>query len=291
MYIDDAVELALREASHPYAKVGTSGYTRALCQEKTFTQRIRLVRHIQSAHVDSGIGKHATSKTPLLELALNNRGQALSGVGIATGTRTPSGRYLFRSAALISGWVRECRPKARNADGRGDLTSGWITDVDRHIAICPTSRGPSLLPVAYLKRSDFRRVGHAYYSQFYGRMVLAKAIDPATKGRPGNIRVVILRHYVGVGFESASLLPSDYRSTMQVMGDVISGPPDRAIRGRRTDYLKSIGEFRALRHNGNYEAMMSVMGQPGHGARVRGYSEAHHLPNERARVAHTLSQL
>ena len=150
MYIDDEVELALREASGPYAKVGTRLYTCALCPEKTFTQRIRLVRQIQSVHVDSGIRKPATSKTLQLALSLYNRGHLLAGVGIATRTCTPSGGYLARSAALISGWVRECRPKARREDRMGDLTSGRITDVDMHIALCLASRGPSLLPVAYL---------------------------------------------------------------------------------------------------------------------------------------------
>ena len=57
------------------------------------------------------------------------------------------------------------------------------------------------------------------------------------------------------------------------------------------DYLKPIGELRALRRDGTYKVMMSVMGQPGHGASVRRYAEAHQLPNERAHVAHTLSQL
>ena len=117
------------------------------------------------------------------------------------------------------------------------------------------------------------------------------AIEPATKGRPGNIRVSILRHFLSVGCESAFLLPSDYRSTMQVMNDVIGGPPARAIRGRCVDYLESIGELRALRHDGTYKVMMSVMGQPGHGASVRRYAEGRPLQNERAHVVHTLSQL
>ena len=57
------------------------------------------------------------------------------------------------------------------------------------------------------------------------------------------------------------------------------------------DYLKSIGELRAIRHDGTYKVMMSVMGQPGHGASVRRYAEEHQLPSERAHVVHTLSTM
>ena len=116
--IGDGEESALMEALRPYAKVGTRGYTCFLFPEKTFTHRIRLVRHVQAVHVASGIGKPATSKTLQMANALYNRDHVLVGVGIATGTCAPAGRYLSRSAALISGWVRECRPKARSADGR-----------------------------------------------------------------------------------------------------------------------------------------------------------------------------
>ena len=182
-------------------------------------------------------------------------------------------------------------PESAQCRWEGDLTSGRVTDVDRHIALFLKSRGPYLIPVAYLKRPDFRRVGNAYYSQRYGRLVMAKAIEPATNGRPENIRDAILRHYLSVGCESAAPLPADYRSTTQAMKDVISGPPARAIRGRCIGYLKSIGELRALRRDGTYKVMMSVMGQPGHGSSVRRYAEAHQLPNERARVVHTRSTL
>ena len=224
-YIDDEVESALRAASEPYAKVGTRGYECALCPEKKFSQRIRLVRHIKTIHVDSGAGKPATSKTLQLALALYNWDQVMAGIGIATGTCTPAGKYLSRSSALISQRVREFAPEDRREDGRGDLTSGRITALERRIALCPTSRGPSLLPVAYLGRPDFRRVGNAYYSHCYGRLVLAMAIGPATKGRPESVRVSILRYFLSIGCESAFLLPSDYRSTMQVTNDVIGGPP------------------------------------------------------------------
>ena len=235
MYINDEVESAIREASKPYTKVGDGGYACVLWPGGEFTKRIRLVRHIKSAHVDSGSGKPATSKTLQLALALYNRGQVRAGVGIATGTCTPAGGYLSRSAALISGWIRDSPQEPRSEDGRGRLTSGAIINVDRHIALRLTSSGPSLRPVAYLRRADFRRVGNAYYSKCYGRLVLAKAIEPATKGRRENIRISILRHYLSVGCESAFLLPTDYRSTMQVMKDVINGPPlERSVGGAWT---------------------------------------------------------
>ena len=56
---------------------------------------------------------------------------------------------------------------------------------------------------------------------------------------------------------------------MFILGDIVSFPNASLIRGRCRRHLNSQGEFDVGRHDGTYKMLMSLSGQPNHGAEIR----------------------
>ena len=56
---------------------------------------------------------------------------------------------------------------------------------------------------------------------------------------------------------------------MSILDDILSFPNAKLIRGRCMRRLNSQGEFDVVRHDGTYKMLLSLTGQPKHGAKIR----------------------
>ena len=95
------------------------------------------------------------------------------------------------------------------------------------------------------------------------------ATKPEIKGRHRAIADSILSIYIPSGCESCFLLPSNQDVYMSILDDILSFSNARLIRGRCMRRLNSQGEFDVVRRDGTYKMLMSLSGQPKHGAKIR----------------------
>ena len=82
-----------------------------------------------------------------------------------------------------------------------------------------------------------------------------------------------MKKLVGESCESAFLIHPKYSVVSRILDDVVSFPPAASVRRNCMGYLFNNGEFRAMRHDGKYKAVMSLSGKPLHGASGRKYAE------------------
>ena len=132
-----------------------------------------------------------------------------------------------------------------------------------------TKNGPIYFIEGREARSPYRLSGYTYYTADFAEILFSEAIRPEIKGRPRAIMESILSRFIAAGCESSFLLPSKQEVYLSILGDILSFSNARPIRGRCMRHLNSQGEFDVVRRDGTYKMLMSLTGQPKHGAKIR----------------------
>ena len=110
---------------------------------------------------------------------------------------------------------------------------------------------------------DLRRSGNTYYTDNFLKLLLAWSLDTQTKGAGKRVLTCILNHFVSSRAEVPFLLP--YTEVITDLQDVcVKQFRTIVVRGR--DELQQRDAFRVITVDGTFKFLMSVQGQPKHGA-------------------------
>ena len=248
----------LRSARKPPG--GANQYTCHLCPSRTFSRKAKLLTHVANYHNASHCA--ASSKQLRLCVSMHNTGQiddAFCAI-LSDGVEQSPGGYLARSAAMMREWVCTS-PTFRNIEGK---TTCW----GRYLSLVLTETGPRHLLKEDL-RDGYTRCGNVYYAEAFADLVLAFTLSPETHGCQRRVYNGLIQHFTALGSETTFLMPRPHRNIRDIQMMIAEGGTSKKIVRRGLQYLKDAREFEVLAHDGTYKVAMGLIGQPGHGVRVR----------------------
>ena len=170
------------------------------------------------------------------------------------------GGYLARSAAMMREWVCDSLA-SRDIEGK-------VTCWDPHVALVLTETGPK-----YLLKEDlgggYTRCGYLYFFGPFADLVLALTLSPETRGHQRRVYNGLIQHFISLGCGTTVLMPRPHRNIRDIQMMIADVPTTKKILRRGMEFLTDDRDFEVLTHDGTYKVTLGIIGQPGHGIRVR----------------------
>ena len=252
---DAVAEFAAERQRH---KEAIAAYRCSLCVERTFPRKERLRNHVALRHS----GPTCCSSSKQLRLAraifdLDRTHQALAALGVRPAAA--NGNYMRRSADAM-------REMLQDAPGAQNLTHA--TNWDKHLALLLTDGGPTYACKSDI--SDATRIGNAYCTDAFLRLVFGFCILPESKGSQRRVRGLLLAHFTASGCAHPGLLPGR-QFVRKLQSFLANNPAVRDIaRSARLLYHEA-GELKVLRRDASFKFLTSTMYQPKHGKHVKSF--------------------
>jgi len=234
----------------------TQSYSCELCILRSFKERKRLERH----EAEHSAPHCCTSSKQLKVLKAIHAERCAAAAADKLVSPTPDGvcssGLLKSSADHVRAMLRECPSFSKIGTA--------LKELDKVLAWVVTSTGMRLFITADAASMGFGRCGDTYYTESFLKLLLSWCLDPRVKCSTKRVQNRLLSHYIATGASVPFLVPHR-QVVFELQKLCLQQYKHIASRGR--ELLLEREAFRAVTVDCAFKFLLSVKGQPKHGAK------------------------